>query len=153
MTKKIFIIATATILFLVLAFVPAIVSAESYCFCMSAGADYKICYEAMDDSYDITGYRIASSEDVPIAGSAFVNRDGDIIIGFSQLFSWKPTSNWFHPHGTTNINFSQSTYTSVYYGNSAESTRSYDGSATFIWCPSNTSADLYSNPGIEEGAK
>lgn len=150
MTKKKCLIATSIILFFGLAIVPAMVNAAS-CFCIYAGATYKICYEGMNDSYDVTGYRIASFEDVPIAGSANVNRDGDTIISFSQLPSWTPSSSWVHPHATTNINYSQGSYTSTYHGDSASATLNFTGSAYVITCPSTTDAEL--SPGPEEGIK
>ena len=151
MTKNICLITKAMILFFFFFLVPAMVNAEPACFCMDAGGTYKICYDAMGDSYDVTGYRIASSEDVPIAGSANVNRDGDVIIGFSQLPLWTPASTWVHPHATNNINFTQGTYTATYHGNSANATLNYTGSANVVDCPPNTDAGL--TPGPEEGAK
>lgn len=150
MTKKICLITTSVILFFGLALIPATVNAAE-CFCVYAGATYKICYESQRDSYDVTGYRIASFEDVPIAGSANVNRDGDTIIGFSQLPSWTTSSSWVHPHATTNINFTQGSYTSTYHGDSDSGTLNYTGSAYVITCPSTTETELY--PGPEEGVK
>jgi hypothetical protein len=150
MTKKIGLITTAMILFLGLTLVPATVNAAS-CFCMNAGAIYKICYEPMADSWDITGYRIASFEDVPIAGSANINRDGDVIISFSQLPSWTTASSWVHPHATNNINYTQSSYTATYHGNSAQATLNFTGSASDVSCPPTTDAVL--SPGPEEGVK
>lgn len=151
MIKKLFTL-TAMMLFVGLALVPATVNAAD-CFCMDAGYVYKICYEEMLESYDITGWLFDPTidPDAPIAGSAFVQSKGDIFIGFSHLPLWNDSSTWTHPAATVNINFTQGTYTSTYHGNSEAATLNYEGSASIVTCPSANKYKSFS--GHREGKK
>ncbi len=151
MIKKLFTL-TAMLLLVGLALVPATANASD-CFCMDAGWVYKICYEDMSESYDITGWLFDPTidPDAPIAGSAFVQSNGDILIGFSHLPLWNVSSTWVHPTATVNINFTQRTYTTTYHGNSEEPTLNYEGPASIVTCPSADKLESFSGP--KEGKK
>lgn len=100
-------------------------------FCMSAALTYRISYDQNSKTYDIHGVRF-SSNNVPIAGGAFIDGNGDIIIGFSELFDWG-TGGWIHPVGTTYINYTQGTYDTTYHG--AGTPINITGVASVIPCP------------------
>ena len=111
--------------------VPNVINAAELC--ISGAMTYRLSYAQDSNTYDIHGVRF-SNTNVPVAGAAFVDGNGDIIIGFSELFDWGSGS-WQHPHGTTYINFTQGTYDTTYHGNSAVAPNNVTGPASVIPCP------------------
>jgi hypothetical protein len=131
--KKLILVTVLTIFVGLFTIVAPDVSNAAGEFCMSAGLTYRISWDQNAKTFDIHGVRF-SGTNVPIAGGAYIEGNGDIIIAFSELFNWG-TGGWTHPIGTAYINYTQGTYDTTYHGDSAVAPINVTGTASVVPCP------------------
>lgn len=105
--------------------------------CFNAGLTYKVYYDSLDAGWAVGGIRY-STKNVPIAGSAYKSTDGNIIIGFEEIFNWG-TGGWSQPNGTAYINWTTKTYDITYHGNGTPV--NVTGTVTPATCPSDADSE------------
>ncbi|MBI4699379.1 MAG: hypothetical protein HY758_10890 [Nitrospirae bacterium] len=110
---------------------PAVADAQE--FCMQGVYLYRISYEQNGNTYDVHGDLI-NSADTGLAGSAWVNSSGHIIIAFSESFPWG-TGWYIHPIGTTVIDYTAGTYDTTYHGDNTTTVNNFIGAASVVACP------------------